>query len=43
MSESVPATVANAYRIVIELEQPESRMDNVLLNALRVHEENEKL
>ncbi|MBY0515644.1 MAG: hypothetical protein K2P81_01960 [Bacteriovoracaceae bacterium] len=43
MSESIPAIVPNAFRIVIELEQPESRMDNVLLNALRDQEENEKL
>lgn len=37
---TIPAQPANSYRITLNLEQPESRMDNVLLNALREQEEN---
>jgi hypothetical protein len=39
----MPSQPANSYRITLNLENPESRMDNVLLNALREQEENEKL
>jgi 23S rRNA-/tRNA-specific pseudouridylate synthase len=40
---NVPAQPENSFRIAIELENPEERMDNVLLNALREQDENEKL
>ena len=43
MSDSMPATVPNSFRIALTLENPESRMDNTLLNALRDQEENMKL
>lgn len=43
MSDSMPAVVPNAFRIALNLENPESRMDNVLLNALRDQDENMKL
>jgi hypothetical protein len=33
----------NSFRIELNLENPESRMDNVLLDALRNQDENEKL
>ena len=33
----------NSFRITLNLEHPESRMDNVLLSALREQNENEKL
>jgi 23S rRNA-/tRNA-specific pseudouridylate synthase len=38
--EKVPEKPANAFRVVINLDYPESRMDNVLLNALREQDEN---
>lgn len=40
---NVPAQPANSFRIALHLEEPEARMDNVLLNALREQDENEKL
>lgn len=40
---NVPAQPANSFRIALNLEEPEARMDNVLLNALREQDENEKL
>jgi 23S rRNA-/tRNA-specific pseudouridylate synthase len=40
---NIPPQPQNSFRIVLELEYPESRMDNVLLNALREQNENEKL
>jgi hypothetical protein len=43
MTSTMPSQPANSYRITLNLENPESRMDNVLLNALREQEENEKL
>lgn len=43
MSDNTPAKPANAFRIELVLEYPEERMDNVLLNALRSQNENEKL
>jgi hypothetical protein len=43
MSDSIPAPMANSFRIALTLESPESRMDNVLLNALRDQNENMKL
>ena len=39
MTTSIPAPTANAFRIALTLDYPESRMDNVLLNALREQEE----
>lgn len=38
--EKIPEQPANSYRIKLELEWPESRMDNVLLNALREQNDN---
>jgi len=38
-----PAKMPNAYRITLNLEFAESRMDNILLNALRAQEENPRL
>jgi len=43
MTTTTPAQPANSYRITLNLEAPETRMDNVLLNALREQNENEKL
>jgi len=40
---TVPEQPAGSFRITLNLEQPESRMDNVLLNALRDQDENERL
>jgi hypothetical protein len=40
---TAPEQPANSFRIALTLEYPESRMDNVLLNALREQTENEKL
>ena len=40
---SVPPQPENSFRIALELEYPESRMDSVLLTALREQNENEKL
>lgn len=43
MSDSAPPLQPNAFRIVLNLEFPESRMDNTLLKALREQNENQKL
>lgn len=43
MTSTMPSQPANSYRITLNLEAPESRMDNVLLNALREQEENAQL
>ena len=43
MTTSLPAQPANSFRIAITLDYPESRMDNVLLNALREQEDNDQL
>jgi hypothetical protein len=40
---NVPEQPENSFRIALNLEYPESRMDGVLLNALREQNENEKL
>jgi hypothetical protein len=40
---TIPEQPANSFRIVLNLEKPESRMDNVLLNALREQDENQVL
>ena len=39
----IPEKPANAFRVTLNLNYPESRMDNVLLNALREQDENENL
>lgn len=38
--EKIPEQPANSFRIILNLDFPESRMDNVLLNALREQDEN---
>ena len=43
MNITVPAQPKNSFRITLDLAYPESRMDNVLLNALREQNENEAL
>lgn len=43
MTASVPEKPANSFRVTLNLDYPESRMDNVLLNALREQDENEAL
>ena len=40
---AVPTQPENSFRIALNLEHPESRMDNVLLAALREQNENEAL
>jgi hypothetical protein len=43
MTTNVPAQPENSFRIKLELEHPESRMDTVLLKALKEQNENEAL
>ena len=43
MSNTIPAQVPNSVRVTINLEQPESRIDNVLLAAIREQSENEDI
>ena len=43
MTDHIPARPANSARIILTLNYPESRMDNVLLKALREQEENANL
>ena len=43
MENKIPAQPTNSYRIAINLDSPESRIDNVLLIAIREQNENEKL
>jgi hypothetical protein len=40
---TIPEQPAKSFRITLNLEKPESRMDNILLNALREQNENEEL
>lgn len=40
---NIPEKPANSFRITLNLEEAEERMDNVLLNALREQNENEAL
>jgi hypothetical protein len=40
MTDHVPAPPPKSFRVTIQLEWPESRMDNVLLNALREQNDN---
>jgi hypothetical protein len=43
MTTNEPARPENSYRITLNLEHPEPRIDNVLLNALREQDENPAL
>jgi hypothetical protein len=43
MSASIPEIVPNAFRIALDLSYAHSRMDNVLLTALREQNDNEAL
>ena len=43
MTDHIPAKPANSARIILNLNYPESRMDNVLLKACREQEENPNL
>ncbi len=40
---TVPALIPNSFRLTLTLEYAETRMDNVLLAALRAQNENTKL
>lgn len=40
MSTTIPAQPEKSFRVTLELDYPESRMDNVLLAALRGQDEN---
>jgi 23S rRNA-/tRNA-specific pseudouridylate synthase len=43
MDHNIPEKPSKAFRVTINLEHPESRMDNVLLEALRTQSENAAL
>lgn len=43
METTTPTQPENSFRIALTLDYPESRMDNVLLAALREQNENETL
>lgn len=43
MTTTIPAQPEKSTRITLNLANPESRMDNVLLNAMREQTENEQL
>lgn len=43
MTATIPEKPANSFRVILNLDNPEPRMDNVLLNALREQNENETL
>ena len=38
--DNIPERPDNSFRIILNLDNPESRMDNILLNALRNQSEN---
>ncbi|HAZ11184.1 MAG: hypothetical protein A2X86_08570 [Bdellovibrionales bacterium GWA2_49_15] len=40
MSDNIPAKPANSARIVVTLDYPESRLDNILLKTLREQNDN---
>lgn len=40
MDNNIPEQPANSFRVILNLDYPESRMDNILLNALREQNEN---
>jgi hypothetical protein len=43
MTPVEPEKLANSFRIALELDHPEDRMDNVLLRALREQDDNQRL
>lgn len=43
MTATIPEKPAKSFRVTLNLESPESRMDNVLLTALREQDENQVL
>lgn len=43
MTTTPPEKPANSFRIILDLDFAESRMDNILLKALREQDENEEL
>lgn len=43
MTITQPERPANSFRVTLNLDYPEERMDNVLLNALREQNENQEL
>jgi len=43
MSATIPEIVPNAFRVTLDLSYAHSRMDNVLLTALREQNDNEAL
>ncbi|MGE3609505.1 MAG: hypothetical protein AB7I27_07955 [Bacteriovoracaceae bacterium] len=43
MTTKMPEKPTNSFRVTLNLEYPESRMDNVLLAALREQDENQAL
>lgn len=43
MTAKEPEKPENSFRIALNLDYPEDRMDNALLKALREQDENEKL
>ncbi len=40
MEQHIPPQPPKSYRVVLDLVKPESRLDNVLLNALRTQKDN---
>lgn len=40
MSENIPPQPANSFRIVLDLNRPENRLDNILLQAIKQQNEN---
>ncbi len=40
MSENIPPLPANSFRIVLDLNRPENRLDNILLQAIKQQNEN---
>ncbi len=42
-THTTPPQPENSFRVAINLEHPESRMDGVLLEALRAQDENQEL
>ena len=43
MTFKAPATLDNSFRVTLELEEREPRLDNILFNALKTQDENEEL
>jgi hypothetical protein len=42
-TNATPAPIENSFRIALNLDHAESRIDNILLNALREQDENNDL